>query len=225
MNTLQVSWFKLYTFDEIMEDKKQYILKNVGTLYLKYGIRSVTMDDVASEIGISKKTLYQYFNDKADLISQVIDYYLEQADFAINNRSQRNAIDRFFELRSHVLHMLKFIHNNIEYDLKKLYPDIYKKVHKLKRERIFNSTIQNVTEGIASGLYRSDLDIVFIAKFQVGRMLLTLNPENEIFTETELANIELFDKVIENYMYSICTEKGIKYYKKQLNSIKNEVKY
>lgn len=208
-----------------MEDKKQYILKNVGTLYLKYGIRSVTMDDVASEIGISKKTLYQYFNDKADLISQVIDFYIEQADFAINNRSQTNAIDRFFELRSHVLHMLKFIHNNIEYDLKKLYPDIYKKVHKLKRERIFNSTIQNVTEGIASGLYRSDLDIVFIAKLQVGRMLLILNPEHEIFTETELANIDLFDKVIENYMYSICTEKGIKYYKKQLNSIKNEVEY
>jgi AcrR family transcriptional regulator len=208
-----------------MEDKKQYILKNVGALYLKYGIRSVTMDDVASEFGISKKTLYQYFNDKADLISQVIDYYIEQADFAINNRSQTNAIDRFFELRSHVLHMLKFIHNNIEYDLKKLYPDIYRKVHKLKRERIFNSTIQNVTEGIASGLYRADLDIVFIAKLQVGRMLLILNPEHEIFTETELANIDLFDKVIENYMYSICTEKGIKYYKEQLNSIKNEVEY
>ena len=206
-----------------MEDKKQFILKNVGELYLKYGIRSVTMDDVANEFGISKKTLYQYFKDKADLISQVIDYYIKNADFALNNQTKGNAIDRFFELRCHVMHMLKYIHNNIEYDLKKLYPGIYKKVHKLKRERIFNNTIQNVTEGIASGLYRSDLDIVFIAKLQVGRLLLILNPEHEIFTETELANIDLFDKVIENYMYSICTEKGIKYYKKQLNKIKNEV--
>ena len=205
-----------------MENRKQYILQNVGSLYLKYGIRSVTMDDVASEYGISKKTLYQYFNDKADLISQVIDFYIENADLAFLN-SKGNAIDRFFELRTHVLHMYKYIHNNIEHDLKRYYPDLYKKVHKLKRERIFNSTIQNVTEGIAAGLYRADLDIVLIAKLQVGRLLLILNPEHEIFTETELANIDLFDKVIENYMYSICTPKGVDYYKKQLNSIKNEV--
>jgi AcrR family transcriptional regulator len=206
-----------------MEDRKQYILKNAGKLYLKYGIKSVTMDDVASEIGISKKTLYQFFKDKEDLISQVIDYYIESAHFAIHNPSKGNAIDRFFELRTHVINMLKYINNNIEYDLKKLYPGLYKKVYKLKRERIFNSTIQNVTEGIAAGLYRPDLDIIFIAKLQVGRLLLILNPEHEIFTETELSNIDLFDKVIENYMYSICTEKGMKYYKKQLNKIKNEV--
>lgn len=181
------------------------------------------MDDVASKFGISKKTLYQYFNDKADLISQVIDFYIERTDFAIYNQSGGNAIDRFFVLRTHVLLMLKYIHNNIEYDLKKLYPEMYNRVHKQKREKIFNSTIQNVTEGIAAGLYRADLDIVFIAKLQVGRMLLILNPEHGIFTETELANIDLFDKMVENYMYSICTEKGIKYYKKQLNKIKNEV--
>lgn len=207
-----------------MEDKKEYILKNVGKLYLKFGIRSVTMDDVAREFGISKKTLYQYFNDKADLVENVIDYYMANPAFNLNENSKANAIDRFFELRCHVLNILKYFHNNIEHDLKKLYPELYKKVHNVKRDRIYSSTVQNVTEGIESGLFREDLDIELIAKLQVGRMLLTLNPDYEIFAEAELASIDLFDKVIEYHMHAICTEKGIKYYKKQLNRIKNEDK-
>jgi len=221
---LKFPWFNFYTFVAIMEDKKQFILKNVGKLYLRFGIRSVTMDDVATEFGISKKTLYQYFKDKADLVSHVIDYYLANPVFNLTDESNGNAIDRFFELRAHVLNMLKYFHNNIEHDLKKLYPELYKKVHDIKRKRIFESTVQNVTVGIESGLYRQDLDVHLIAKLQVGRMLLTLNPDYEIFTETELANIELFDKVVETHMYSICTEEGLNYYKKQLNIIKNEAK-
>ena len=88
----------------------------------------------------------------------------------------------------------------------------------------YGDTVQNVKDGIEYGLFRQELDIDLTAKLQVGRMLLTLNPDYEIFTETEIANIGFFDKVTEMYMYSICTEKGMKYYKKQLNSIKNEVK-
>ena len=59
-----------------MEEKKLHIIKNVGLMYLKFGIRGVTMDDVAAEFGISKKTLYQYFSDKQDLVSQVVNYFL-----------------------------------------------------------------------------------------------------------------------------------------------------
>lgn len=207
-----------------MEDKKQFILKNVGSLYLKFGIKSITMDDVAHEFGISKKTLYQYFKDKADLVSQVIDYYLTNPIFNLNDFGNGNAIDRYFALRTHIVNILKYFHNNIEFDLRKQYPKLYRKVHTMKRERIFENTVENINDGIKSGLFRSDLDIELIAKLEVGKMLLTLNPENEIFTERECTNIELFDKVLEYYMYSICTEKGIKYFKKQLNNIKNDVK-
>lgn len=207
-----------------MEDKKQYILKNVGKLYLKFGIKSVTMDDVANEFGISKKTLYQYFKDKADLVTQVVEYYLKNPAFNLQTSDSLNAIDHFFVLRERIIHILKYFNNNIEFDLKKQYPKLYRKVHKMKRERIFSSTIENLQEGIKSGLYRNDLDINVISKLQVGRMLFTLNPENEIFTESEISNIELFDKVTEYYMYSICTEKGINYFKEQLNNIKNETK-
>lgn len=208
-----------------MEEKKLYILKNVGKLYLKYGIRSVTMDDVASEFGISKKTLYQYFKDKEDLVSQVVDYYLENPMFDLNKSGEQNPIDRYFRLREHINKILKYFNNNIEFDLKKQYPQLFKKVHKIKREKIFLSTIQSLKEGIDTGYFREDLDIELIAKLQVGRMLYTLNPENEIFSESDVASIELFDKVIDYHMHAICTEKGILYFKKRLNKIKNEGNY
>ena len=207
-----------------MEEKRLHILKNVGKLYFKFGIRSVTMDDVASEFGISKKTLYQYFKDKADLVSQVVDFYIKNPMFELNVEANGNAIDRYFALRTHISKILKYFNNNIEFDLKKQYPLLHKKVHEQKREKIFNSTVVSVRDGISSGLFREGLEVELIAKLQVGLLLFTLNPENEIFTDSELATIELFDKVMDYHMHAICTEKGIKYYTKQLNDIKNEDK-
>lgn len=207
-----------------MEEKKLHILKNVGKLYLKFGIKSVTMDDVAHEFGISKKTLYQYFNDKADLVNQVVNYYIENPLFDLNKAEEGNAIDHYFCLREHISKILKYFNNSIEFDLKKFYPQLYKKVHKMKRERIFDSTVLNIKEGIKSGHFREDLDAELIAKLQVGRLLYTLNPENEVFSDVEVSTIELFDKVTEYHMYAICNKKGIEYFKKQLNKVQNENK-
>lgn len=207
-----------------MEDRKQYILQNAGELYLKFGIKSVTMDQVARELGISKKTLYQDFKNKADLVSQVVDFYLENPIFCLNDFSHGNPIDRYFDLRTHIASVLKYYHNNLENDLKQRYPKLYRRIQKQKREIIYKNTVDNLKEGIRKGLYISDLDVDFVAKLQVGRMLLTLNPANNIFTVAELSNIELYDKMLKYHMYSVCTDEGKKYFKKQLNNIRNEVK-
>ncbi len=207
-----------------MEEKKLHILKNVGKLYLKYGIRSVTMDEIAREFGISKKTLYHYFKDKKDLVSQVMLYYTENPVFSLNDSSLGNAIDRLFALRSHLIKVLKYYNNNLERDLKKQYPALFKEIHKFKRQHIFNETKINIEDGICEGYFRKELDSEFVAKIIVGRMLFTLNPDYELFKESELSTIELFDKVMDYHMYAICTEKGLEYYRKQLNIIQNEEK-
>jgi hypothetical protein len=140
----------------------------------------------------------------------------------LNGSNDGNAIDFFFKLRKHVVKTLQYYNNNLEFDLKKLYPGLYKKVHNYKREHIYNSTVKNFVDGVKEGFYRSELDPVMVAKLQSGRMLCTLNTDNEFFSETELASIELFDKIIDYHIHAICTEKGIKYYKEQLNKIQNE---
>jgi len=207
-----------------MEEKKLHIIKNVGNLYLKFGIRSITMDDIAAEMGISKKTLYRYFNDKEDLVSQIIDHYLENPELDLARNDQMNAIDNMFGVRDHVANIFKFYNSNVEYDLKKTYPHLFAKVHETKRLRIYNNTLENIKMGISQGLYRQDLDAEFIAKLQVGRMLCTLNPDNLIFEENEVNSLELFDKIMSYHMHAICTEKGLKYYTEQLNKIHNEVR-
>lgn len=207
-----------------MEEKKLHIIKNVGLMYLKFGIRAVTMDDVAAEFGISKKTLYQYFSDKADLVSQVVNYFLENPELDFKTQNNENAIDFIIAVRSHVANILKFYNNNVEFDLKKLYPELYKKVHEAKRQRIFESTIENLKYGMEQGLYRSDLEPYFIAKLQVGRMLYTLNPEYKVFEEYEVNSLSFFDSIMNYHMHAICTEEGINYYKKQLNKVQNEDK-
>ncbi len=219
-----VSYVLITYLCTVMEEKKLHIIQNVGKLYLKFGIRSVTMDDVAQEFGISKKTLYRYFRDKADLVEQVVDFYLESSLMKIDSKQDENAIEFYFALRTQISKILKYFNNNIEFDLKKQYPQLFQRVHKIKRKKIFSSTVKNINKGIETGLYREGLDVELIAKLQVGRMLYTLNPDNEIFTESEVSTIELFDKIIEYHMHAICTEKGIKYFQKQLNKIQNEVK-
>jgi len=182
------------------------------------------MDNVATQFGISKKTLYQFFSDKEDLISQVVDYFLDDPEMDLNKMSQGNAIDGIFKIREHVAFILQVYNNSIEEELRKTYPGLYKKVRDTKRRRIFTNTIDNLNQGIAQGLYRKDLETHFIAKLQVGRILYTLNPEYKIFEEYEVNTLAFFDSMMNYHMHAICTDKGLKYYMKQLNSVQYENK-
>jgi len=205
-----------------MEEKRLNIIKSVGKLYHRYGVKSVTMDDVASELGISKKTLYQCFKDKEALVREVIEYYMENPEFNLNKVGSGNPIDRLFVLRNHLAGIIKIYNNNLEFDLRKQYPGIFRKFSDFKRKKIFSDTIRNIEEGQKQGLFRSQIDADVIARLIVGRMLFTMNPEKGIFNERELASLDLFDKVMDYHIHGICTEKGLNYYKKQLNNLKNE---
>jgi AcrR family transcriptional regulator len=205
-----------------MEEKKLNIIESVGKLYLKYGIKSVTMDDVAAELGVSKKTLYQHFKDKENLVSEIINHFMINPQFDLTEQKGKNPIDSIFALRDHLSYVLKFYNNNLEFDLKKQYPALHKKVRDFKRKKILTDTQRNIEEGQKLKLYRSDIDAAFIAKLNVGRMLLTLNSDQNIFSEQELATIEIFDKTIDYHFHGICTKKGLEYYKEQLNNIQNE---
>lgn len=191
-------------------------------MYLKHGIRNVTMDNVASEFGVSKKTLYQYFADKEDLVSQVVDFFLTDKEMDIKSLEGSNAIDDIFFIRNRVAYILKLYNNNVELELKKTYPILYQKVYEAKRKLIFDNVSENIKKGIAQGLYRKDLEPTFIAKLHLGRTLYTMNPDYGIFEEYEVSSLALFDNVLNYHMHAICTDDGLKYYKGQINKIQNE---
>ena len=206
-----------------MENKREYILEQVARMYMQHGIRSVTMDDVAAELGMSKKTLYQFFKDKADLVEEVVSAFLMQDDeFHSKENKKLNAIDRIFWIREHMNNMLKLMHNNMEYDLKKGYPMVYKKITKYKRKRIYEDHLLIMDQGKNEGLFRAELNSDMLARIAVGHFLFIFNPDNGIFSDDEVRDIRLFDQLLDYHFYGVCTKEGLKYYKKQLNNVQNE---
>src|ERR1035437_2884162 len=110
-----------------MNEELKNLLSKVRCLYMKYGIKSVTMDDVARELGISKKTLYQYVNDKNELVQKVVEMELDDKaeGFSKMNCSGLNAIEELFEVHKMIRQMLKDYNPSTEYDLRKYYPELF----------------------------------------------------------------------------------------------------
>jgi AcrR family transcriptional regulator len=176
---------------------------------MKYGIKSITMDDVARELGISKKTLYQYVNDKEDLVGKFIDNEItrRQEDICKCFRVGYNAIEELFEISMFMNKMMRRMNSTTEHDLKKYYPSHYEKTLKARREGIYNYILANLKKGVKEGLYRKDLNKEVIAKLYLWRS------ENahldELFTVEEFTSIKLFIELLTYHVRGIATEKGI----------------
>jgi hypothetical protein len=205
-----------------MENELNGILERVAEMYFKYGIRSVTMDDISRELGISKKTLYKHIEDKADLVRKSILHkfnnpHKNKANFI---GSDLDAINQMLSLRNMLKPLLQIYNNKMEYDLKKYYPEIYKEVFALKQQWFYESTRKNLEKGISEGQYRKDLNTDAISKLHTGRILYTVNPEYHIFDNEEIRSIDLFDEILKYHIYGLCTERG----KNEFDKLYDEVK-
>jgi len=199
-----------------MNEELKNILSKVGCLYKKYGIKSITMDDVSRELGISKKTLYQYVQDKNELVAQVIDLDMEHQITIFNELFCKglNAVDELFEVNKMVAQMIKNHNPSEEYDLKKYYPDQFQKIHKVRREEVYNHILSNLKKGKQEGLYKSELNEEIIAKVQLMRIENTF--DNQIFTEDELLSSKAFLEIFIYHIRGIASDKGIKILEQKL---------
>jgi AcrR family transcriptional regulator len=205
-----------------MENRKLQIINNLASEFLKQGIRNVTMDNVSAEFGMSKKTLYRYFANKEELVEQVIDHIMNTHKFDYNDQSVGNAIDILYSMRTQMTGLLRIYHHHIETELKKDYPVVYQKVHAFKRQRIIDNTVNNLKMGMAQGLYRNDIDLTFVAKLQLGRILYTMHPDSHIFEDYEIHSEAFYLNAIDYHLHAICTEKGLQYYYNLINKVQNE---
>lgn len=188
---------------------------------MKYGIKSVTMDDVSRELGISKKTLYQYVNDKNELVEKVLELEISDRakDFAKMNCPDLNAIEEIFEVHKMVREMLKNYNPSTEYDLRKYYPELYGQLIKVRRERIYNNTLANLAKGKAEGLYRQELNEELIAKLQLSRVEAAF--DDKIFTQEELISPKLFLEMFIYHIRGIANQKGLEVLDQKLKELEN----
>jgi AcrR family transcriptional regulator len=188
---------------------EQNILKQAESLFMKYGVKSVTMDDIVREMGISKKTLYQLYDNKAALIKQVICNHLEDEHCQFENlhASSANAIEEILKVARHVVQQLKHISSNVVFDLRKYYRESYDLLESMNRKYVYQSIRSNIEWGQKEGLYLADIDADIISKLYSARAFMIT--DETLFPESQYDKEKLLKQYFFYHIRGIASKKGL----------------
>ncbi len=200
-----------------MNEELTKIILRVNELYTKYGIKSITMDDVARHLGISKKTLYKYVSDKDDLVGKVIDYQIEQLNKGMKcPKTSYNAIEELLIVSKILNQKMKEINLATIYDLRKYYPQHYERFTKARRKKMLENVIANIHKGQIEGLYRTDLNPDIIARLQILRIESIV--ENDVFSIEEFTSDKFFYEIFIYHIRGMANQKGIDFLENELKN-------
>ena len=195
---------------------KEVILKKTGYIFLKLGFKSVTMDDIASELGISKKTIYKYFKNKEELVDETTIHLHETMHQSVVCICEKgfNAIQENFEIKKMFKDLLKNSDDSPMYQLKKYYPKTYVKIMEKEFSMFKDCILNNIEKGINEGLYRKDMDTELTAKFYFSLAMSVHDATFYTYNKNTLNKLET--NVLEYHTRAIATEKGLQILKEQL---------
>lgn len=191
-----------------MPQAAQRIVQEARELFMHYGLKSVSMDDIASKLGMSKKTIYQHFSDKDSLVEEVVKGIIvnnQNTCDADRNRSE-NAIHEIFMAVEMMTQLFHSMNPSILYDMQKYYPSSYKKFQTHKNEYLYTIIKENLKKGIGEELYRSDLDIDVISRFRVESIVMPFNPEFHNKVKKNL--VEIAEEIAIHFLFGIVSQKG-----------------
>lgn len=199
-----------------MDLKKKDILEQAHRLFMRLGVKSMTMDDVATQLRISKKTLYEHFTDKNDLVEQVV------ADVCKHHRTNidaicargLNAIDENHEITKFIVSQIGGVHPSVQFDLQKYHPKAWSILEHSEQNDIYRCVTSNLKKGIKDGSYRVDLDVEVIARIYIARMDVTW--DGRVFPPEQFNIGEVLWKHFEYHIRGIASKKGIEYLDKKV---------
>lgn len=189
---------------------KEKILAKSSDLFLNLGFKSVTMDDIAAEMGISKKTIYSHFSTKLKLVQASTFYIMEKINNGICDicNGEHNPIEELFYIKSLVMELLKNEKSSPQYQLQKYYPRIFKQIKEKQFESINQCILDNLKRGISLGYYRKEINLDIISRFYVNGNAGLMN--FELFPINEFNVADLKGDFLEYHTRAIATEKGLK---------------
>ena len=211
METLVTLKVSVVLFSIMTErETKQRIQKAAHDLVMQYSIRSVSMDDIAANLGMSKKTIYQYFKDKDELVEAVVDEVIQTNQCACNDDIDKaeNAVHEIFLVMDMMAEMFKSMNPSILYDMQKYHPAAFGKFKKHKNEFLFNVVTENLKRGVKEELYRAEIAIDVLSRYRVETMFIPFNPEFQQSLKHGLAKIE--EEIIVHFLFGLVSLKGYK---------------
>ena len=214
---LKVSFIYLHP---ITMDTKCKILEKAGELFLKFGFKSVTMDEIADKLGISKKTIYTHFKNKTVLVEATTMSFFDMIVHGIDGICEigKNPIDELFAIKNYTHENLKDESCSSHYQLQKYYPSIFQSLKIRQLELMKTCVKDNLDRGIEQGLYRSTIDVNFISRIYFTGVVGI--KDEEIFSSQEFSYAYLSNAYLEYHIRAIATEKGKQTLEKLL--MKNE---
>ena len=203
-------------------DVRERILEESEMLFFRYGVRRVTMDDVAKALGMSKKTLYQYYSDKDELVAEATQAHLdrERIEFDKIFRNSENSIKSLFLISQCMRKSLSEINPSVLFDLKRFYPKSWEYWTEFKDQYIFKSIVENIKKGIEEEYFRPEVNAEILANLRV--MEIQILFDRESFPSEKFNFMEVQMQLFNHFVYGITTEKGRKLYKEYLEKENNQ---
>ena len=194
-----------------MKEKIEPVIRKVRDLYVKKGIKNVTMDDVASHLGISKKTLYTFFSDKDKLVEEVLFFHISEFNkiFMELAKQKMNAIEKLYKVSELVGQLIGSVPQVILNDLQKYHPEVLTRFVEFKRSHILYQVKRNIEEGIKEGLYRKNVDPEIAS-----RSYLALSEtlfDKTFFPKGKYKTGDVFNELFTYHIRGIASEKGLKH--------------
>ncbi|MCG8575172.1 MAG: TetR/AcrR family transcriptional regulator [Flavobacteriales bacterium] len=193
-----------------MDEKKKEIIHKALEVYMRFGIKSVTMDEMARQLGISKKTLYLHVKDKNDLVEQCIIYAHEGEVCAIAeiNSKQLDAIEEILEVSRYVIQQLKAIHPSIFFDLSRYHPKALGLMHKHKFDVVYGCVKDNLEKGLKQKLYRENLNVEIMARIYL-TSIDNMMVEDQVLSSKYRMD-EVYSEFFRYHIRGIASKKGLK---------------
>jgi TetR/AcrR family transcriptional regulator, cholesterol catabolism regulator len=194
-------------------NQEDAILAKSKELFFRLGVKSVTMDDLAREMGVSKKTIYQYVSNKSELVEKVMKKHVEEEKDSMCQliSNSGNAIDQTLSIIKNVLAHMKNIHPSSIYDIQKYYPKTWKVFLEFKNDFILKTIEQNLQKGVDEGLYRKDLNTNVIARLYINTIEYIVNPA--FFPSIQYNFSVIYLEYIRYHIRGVVSEKGREYLK------------
>lgn len=202
-------------------DQKTQIIRKAMSLFMQYGIKSVSMDDLSREMGISKKTLYQHFADKKELVNKAFETHIlkdEKMCCTIMEES-KNAIQQLMDLAKHLVETFTKLNPSTIFDIQKYYPNSWKLFSKHRSEFIHKQIANNLELGVQTGLYRKELDIEVTALLYISLVDAMVKPS--VYAGNSLRHLDVFVQVFDYHLHAIMSDEGRTYFNSHKESFFN----
>ncbi|MCC6372678.1 MAG: TetR/AcrR family transcriptional regulator [Bacteroidia bacterium] len=189
-------------------EPQEKILKTALGMFFRYGIKHVTMDDIARELGMSKKTIYQFYKEKDDLVNQLCEFEMlgQEKSFKEIGENAKDPIREIMLISAKMREMMQNINPLFFLDLQKFYPVAYKRFQKFKEECAYKDVYRNIKKGIEMGIYRQDVNIEFASRFRLAQLDMLMF--GNYFSFEKISFTKTNEILLEMFVYGISTLKG-----------------